>query len=184
MKPILLLTLLIAIAGCKKGYDPALMSKLNAGEHKLVGKYILETEFGGDGGKEFKELIEMMASLEGETKIEFLPDKTFAMMVSETPVTGDWSLESNQLRLQIKKVGDRKASEVSRMDPTQMPRSGFDLSSKERDEFLQTYASSMALERAESLTSLRVSADGTLYASSPENTMFGSLTSFFKKEAQ
>lgn len=184
MKPLFLITIVVALVGCKKGYDPALMSRLNAGEHKLVGKYKLETEFGGEGGKEFQQLIEMMSSMEGETKVEFLPDKTFAMMVAETPVTGAWSLEAGQLSLQIKQVGGKKASEVSRIDPANFSISGFSMSGKERDEFLQKYASSMALERAESLTRLRVSTDGTLYTTSPEKTLFGSLSSFFKKEPQ
>lgn len=185
MKFVYLFALLVAICGCKKGYDPALMSKLNAGEHKLIGKYKLETEFGGEGGQQVKELMEAMASLDGgETTVEFLPDKTFAMMVSEVKVSGDWTLEATQLNLRLKQVGDKKPSEINRIELGSLFKSGFAMSGTERDQFLKDYGLSMALQRAESLMRLRVGADGTLYADSGVPTIFGSLTSYFKKTPQ
>lgn len=185
MKLILLFPILIFLAGCQKGYDSELMRRLSREEHQLIGKYTLETEFSGEGAKELKELMELLADLEGgETTLECLPDKTFQMMATGVEVTGDWKLESPQLWLQIKKVGDKKPSEISKVELGSMFKSGFDMSGKERDEFMSSYRSSMALERAESLTNLRVGVDGALYAQPTDGKFFGATTSYFKRVAK
>lgn len=182
MKPILLLPILLVFVGCNKGYDPELMRRLSREEHSLIGKYQLEMEFSGEGAKELRELVALLSGLEGgDTTLECLPDKTFTMMASGVKVTGDWRLESPQLWLQIKQVGDKKPSEIAKVELGSMFKSGFDMSGKERDEFLSGYRNSMALEQAEGLTNLRVGVDGALYAQPVEGALFGASTSYFKR---
>lgn len=183
MRFLLILALFVSLAGCQKGYDPALMSRLNAAEHKLVGKYKLEIEVTGEGSKQFKEIMQAMAGKDGDTTLECQPDKSFQMRSSGVDVHGTWTLEKETLWLAINKVGDQKPSEIQPFNFENM-KSGFDLSSAEREKFLKDFSASMALEQAESLSKLRVGVDGMLYADAGEPTLFGSFTSYFKKEAQ
>lgn len=182
MRPLLYSLIFLLLAGCQKGYDSELMRRLSREEHQLIGKYKLETEFTGEGAKELEELMSLLAGIEGgDTTLECLPDKTFKMIASGVEVTGDWKLESPQLWLQIKQVGNKKPSEIAKVELGSMFKSGFDMSGKEREEFLASYQNSLALERAEGLTKLRVGTDGSLYAQPTDGQIFGSTTSYFTR---
>jgi hypothetical protein len=186
MRTALALLPLLLLAGCKKGYDQVAMGRLTAPEQKIVGKYKMETEFSagtGEGSMEIKKAMEFIMMLEdgGDTLLECFPDKKFVMTVGELPVTGDWNLADTSLRLRINKIGEQKPEEIARDQLKGKGVSGWSMSPAQRDEFLKAHRGSIALERAESMATMRVSSDGTLYGAAPENSLFGSLISFFKK---
>ena len=187
MRTLAVTALLLSGMGCKNGYDQSLMAKLTAPEQAIVGKNKLKTELAaaqpGATSAEFRDLMEILTFLEGgPTTLECLPDKSFAMVVGDTAVKGSWQLDKTELRLKIGKVGDMKPEQISKVDLENRGMSGFNMNPEQRDQFLSAYKNSIALERAESLTRLRVSADGTLYAESGQaDSMFGSLVSYFTK---
>lgn len=186
MRTFLGLVLLLAALGCKKGYDQVAMGQLTAPEQQIVGKYKLDMEFNpgtGEGSAELKQLFNLLENLDdgGDTFLECFPEKKFTMLVGDKPVTGQWNLEATTLRLRIDKVGDQQPDEISRSQLKSKGLSGWTMSPTQRDEFLKSFGASIALERAESMATMRVSTDGTLYGASPESSLFGSFTTFFKK---
>jgi hypothetical protein len=190
MRSLAITALLLCGIGCKKGYDQSQMAKLTAPEQAIVGKYELKTELAaaqpGASTAEFRDLMEILTLLEGgPTILECLPDKSFAMVVGDTTVKGSWKLDKSELRLKIDKIGDMKPEQISRVELENRGMSGFNMSPEQRDQFLSAYRNSIALERAESVARLRVSADGTLFADSGQSdSMFGSLVSYFAKKKE
>lgn len=189
MRYLVCVFLVFACVACKKGgYNQDQMAKLTAPEQKIVGKYNLHSEFNSGGGtgesKELKDLMEVLMALEGgEATLECFPDKTYVMLVGDVPVKGDWNLDQSFVRLRILKVGDMKPEEISKVELKNMGISGFSMGAAQREEFLAAYQNSMALQRAESMAYMRVSADGTLYAAGdPKASIFGSMISYFKRE--
>lgn len=186
MRTILAVLVVLLAAGCKKGYDQVAMGKLTAPEQQIVGKYKMETEFkpgSGEGSAELQELMGILNAMDaGEyTTMECFPEKNFVMQVGDIAVTGDWNLTDSTLRLRINKVGDQKPEEISRSQLKTGGVSAWAMSAAQRDEFLKTYGGTIALEKAEGMATMRVSAEGTLYGVAPQNSLFGSLISYFKK---
>ena len=187
MRPLVCLIFVLAAFGCKKhGYDQSQMANLTAPEQKIVGKYKLETEF---NSAESKELVDMLKALDvfevGETTLECFPDKTYSMLVGKVEVKGQWKLEQQFVQLRIDKVGDMRPEQIAKIERKNMGISGWSMTPKQRDEFLQAYGNSMALERAENMAYMRVGVGGTLYAAgNPKASIFGSMVSFFKKLPQ
>ncbi|MBC8064320.1 MAG: hypothetical protein H7Y17_05785 [Chlorobia bacterium] len=184
MRFVLVVLLVLVSIGCRKGgYDQSQMAKLTAPEQKIVGKYKMETEFNTGNSAELKELLEVLETLEGgETTLECLPDKTFTMAVGEVPVKGTWSLEQTSLRLRITAVGSMKPEQVAKIESKNLGVSGWSMNPAQRDEFLAAHRNSLALERAEGMTSIRVGADGTLYsAGDASGSLFGSMMNYFKR---
>lgn len=177
---------LASVAGCKSGgYDESQLARLTAQERKLVGKYKLEMDLGPEqNNPEMKDLVRLIQSLEGETTMEFLPNKKFSMLIGTAPVTGDWAMEELSLRLTIRQVGSMKPEEIARSELGNRQVNVWEMSAAEREKFLATYQNTLALERAESLARLRVGADGNLYAEDGgKSTLFGSFSSYFKRES-
>jgi hypothetical protein len=186
MRTVLLLLIALLLVGCKKGYDQVAMGRLTAPEQKIVGRYKMKTEFNrgtGQGAAELQQLFDLLQALDqgAETYLECFPEKKFTMTVGERPVTGEWSLTEGMLRLKILKVGEQKPEDISRSQLKSRGVSGWAMSPAQRDEFLKTYGAALALEQAEGMATMRAGTDGTLYAAAPQDSIFGSLVSYFEK---
>lgn len=184
MRSVIAVLLVLGVIGCRKGgYDQSQMAKLTAPEQKIVGKYKMETEFSGGDSAQLKDLMNVLELLEGgETTLECFPDKSFVMTVGEVPVKGTWGFEQTSIRLRITTVGSMKPGQVAKIESKNLGVSGWSMTPAQRDEFLAAYRNSIALERAEGMTSIRVGADGTLYsAGGAEGSLFGSMVNYFKR---
>ena len=178
--------LLVALIGCHRGrYDPAAMARLPEKERKIVGQYELEKSHENITDPEMQKLADMFAGYEGVTTLECFPDKHFEMASANIPMKGTWEMAGTEVHLTVQEVNGKKASDIGKVKDTSRGISGFDLSTPDRNEFLNDFMNSMALERAQSLAVLKVGVDGTsLYTTATgPGSLFGSEVSTFKRKA-
>jgi hypothetical protein len=177
---------LISLIGCHKGrYDQSAMARLPEKERKIVGQYELEKSHESISDPEMQKLADMFAGYEGITTLECFPDKRFEMTSGNVPMKGTWEMAGAEVHLSVQEVNGKKASEIGKVKDTSRGISGFDLSTPDRNEFLNDFMNSMALERAQSLSVLKVGIDGTsLYTTAAgPGSLFGSKVSTFRRKS-